>query len=571
MSLVFHTIRYKNFLSTGNDWTEIKLDRSKSTLIVGSVGSGKSSVTEAIIYCLFGKPYRKIKIGGLVNSINKKGLLTECEFSIGKHKYLVRRGQKPGIFEIWCDGSMLNQNGDNRDYQAILEKNILRMSLKVFTQVAVLGAAEYVPFMELSAGARREMIEGLLDIDIFSRMNILLKQRLSETKQTYTELKHQMSLLKQKMELSKSFISTLQDDKAKKIEALNETAARIDAQIEASLAEIEAKTEEMTTLQETISHSPSVSHKLQELRDLGKKFSTKLKSLEKTIAFFTDNSECPTCNQSITDEFRNTVLEDKESQKLGVIRAEDQLQSKLNDIQSEVDRIDAVREKINTISQYIIKQNANISSNRKYLNQIKKDIAGVESENSDLAKHQEEYQKTKEESKDVASRYEQIVSQVEMMTQAASVLKDDGVKAQVIKQYIPIINRYVERYLAALDFFVGVEFDTEFNESFKSRGRDEFSYFSFSEGEKKRISMAIMLAMRSVAKIKNSVNTSLLFLDEVVDSNLDEQGLDDMFKLFDTMDDTNLFVISHRSEILQDKIRSMITFEKKGMFSVIKK
>lgn len=565
--LIFHKIRYKNLLSSGNDWTEVILDRTKSTLVIGPVGSGKSTLTEAIVYCLYGRTYRKIKLGSLVNSINKKGMLTECEFSIGKHKYLVRRGMKPTIFEIWCDGSMLNQNGDSRDYQEVLEKNILRMSLKVFTQVAVLGAAEYVPFMELSAAARREMIEGLLDIGIFTRMNVILKQKMSETKTIYTDLKHQISLLKQKMELSKSFIDSMKEDKAKKVEALESTLSRIDSQIEAGLAEIETKTNEMASLQESTGHSAAVSQKLQELRDLGRKFSTKLRGLEKSIEFFTENSECPTCNQSITEEFKTGVINEKESQKEGVIRAEAQLQTKVNEIQEEVDKIDAIRHDVNQISQFLVKKNASVQSERKYRNQIKKDLDGILTETTDIDKHQDEYQKTKEESKLTSERYEKILGQVEMMSQAAAVLKDDGVKAQVIKQYIPIINRYMERYLAELDFFVGFELDEEFNETFKSRGRDEFSYFSFSEGEKKRISMALMLSLRSVAKIKNSVNCNLLLMDETLDGNLDEQGLDDMFKLFDSLEDTNLFVISHRSG-LHDRFRSVIQFEKRSNFSV---
>ena len=568
--IYFKTIRYKNFLSTGNVNTEIQLNRSPNTLIVGENGAGKSTILDALCFVLFNKPFRKISKPQLMNTINQRDLLCEIEFSIGKQEYLVRRGIKPGIFEIIQNGNLLNQPGSARDYQKQLEETILKLNYKSFTQIVVLGASTFVPFMQLTAANRRDVIEDLLDISIFSSMGKLLKDRIAENKEDIRDIEYQMQLTESKIGTQKDYIKKLKAQS-------DDTIATFTGMINESNEEITTLTSNnacMTTktqmLLDSVKDSQSITLKSGKVFDLINKLRSKHDKAHKRIDFFDNHDECPTCQQEIEDTIKRKVIDDTQ----GIIS---KVKGGISELENEYNLLQARLNEIQTVQSQITLFQTNISSNLSAIKSLEKsikknanEIQKIQEAGADDTDAKDTLDALKAENEQLTGRKEELINSRELFGVAADMLKDGGIKTKIIKQYVPIMNKLINKYLAALDFFVAFELDEEFNEIIKSRHRDEFSYASFSEGEKMRIDLALLFTWRAVAKLKNSTNTNLLILDEVFDASLDTAGCDEFLKLIHQLGgETNVFVISHKGDILSEKFRSQIRFEKVKNFSRI--
>jgi len=567
--LHFSKLRWKNFLSTGNVFTEIQLDRSPSTVVVGENGAGKSTMLDALCWVLFNKPFRNIRMLQLINSVNSKDTRAEVEFRIGTHEYRVVRGYKPSVFEVWKDDQLLPQPGNVKDYQAILEEQILKLNYKSFTQVVILGSATFTPFMQLSIKDRREVIEDLLDIQIFSQMNALLKDRLASNKNEQTEVSYQIDLLENKIEVQNKYLAQLkQDIDAQIIELVNERNGLQAYVAEESFeaGEIQKEIQGLLTL---IEDAEGVQLKSSKASLLMQKLQDKDYKANKRLDFFVKNDHCPTCEQSIDEKMKTQKIAQTsqmiQSTQDGIAKLTEE-QNKLTARLQEVNRIQIkiqnCQAEILTIQQDVATTNARIEDYNTKISGLKakKDLptdasSEIDSLNTEL--------KTRTEQK------EQLVKDREVLEIAGHMLKDGGIKTKIIRQYVPIINKLVNKYLAAMDFFVDFTLDEEFNEVIRSRHRDDFSYASFSEGEKARIDLSLMLTWRAVAKLKNSVNTNLLILDEVFDGSLDANGSEILMNLFKELHDTNIFVISHKGDMMIDKFRSLIKFEKVKSFSRI--
>ena len=567
--LHFSKLRWKNFLSTGNVFTEIQLDRSPSTVVVGENGAGKSTMLDALCWVLFNKPFRNIRMLQLINSVNSKDTRAEVEFRIGTHEYRVVRGYKPSVFEVWKDDQLLPQPGNVKDYQAILEEQILKLNYKSFTQVVILGSATFTPFMQLSIKDRREVIEDLLDIQIFSQMNALLKDRLASNKNEQTEVSYQIDLLENKIEVQNKYLAQLkQDIDAQIIELVNERNGLQAYVAEESFeaGEIQKEIQGLLTL---IEDAEGVQLKSSKASLLMQKLQDKDYKANKRLDFFIKNDHCPTCEQSIDEKMKTQKIAQTsqmiQSTQDGIAKLTEE-QNKLTARLQEVNRIQIkiqnCQAEILTIQQDVATTNARIEDYNTKISGLKakKDLptdasSEIDSLNTEL--------KTRTEQK------EQLVKDREVLEIAGHMLKDGGIKTKIIRQYVPIINKLVNKYLAAMDFFVDFTLDEEFNEVIRSRHRDDFSYASFSEGEKARIDLSLMLTWRAVAKLKNSVNTNLLILDEVFDGSLDANGSEILMNLFKELHDTNIFVISHKGDMMIDKFRSLIKFEKVKSFSRI--
>lgn len=567
----FKTIRWKNFLSTGNVFTEIQLDRSPSTVIVGDNGAGKSTILDALCWVLFNKPFRNIRMLQLINSINNKDCCAEIEFSIGNVEYKVVRGYKPSRFEIYKNGTLVPQPGANKDYQRVLEDTILKLNYKSFTQIVVLGNASFTPFMQLSTKDRREVIEDLLDIQIFSYMNTLLKDRLAKNKTEKQEVEYQIELLGEKIAVQKEYLAKLEADVEKQKQEL-----RAEIQ-EWSLNILTTETqqhEHMVAIEElsaSIADADKVNAKSAKVSELMMKLHDKIAKAEKRIRFYEKHDNCPTCEQIIDAVAKAEHLERTHQIESETRKALQQLETQQVSLGEEIARISSTQSKIAEHQVYWRDCRSSIESYQSHIDRIKDKLESL-SKKSEVS---EDSPSTKilELEKQLGSyetRKESLSKDFEVLKIATEMLKDGGIKKKIIRQYVPIINKLVNKYLASLDFFVNFELDEEFNEVIKSRYRDEFSYASFSEGEKMRIDLALLFTWRSVAKLKNSTNTNLLILDEVFDASLDTTGCDEFLKLLHEVGgDTNVFVISHKGDVLTDKFRSQIRFEKVKNFSRI--
>jgi DNA repair exonuclease SbcCD ATPase subunit len=566
----FKLLKYKNFLSTGNYWTEIKLDRSSNTLVVGNNGSGKSTMLDGLTFSLFGKPFRDINKPQLLNSINQKDCVVEVHFTIGDKDYKVVRGIKPNVFEIYCAGKLINQDAASRDYQEYLEKFILKLNYKSFTQIVILGSASFVPFMQLSSADRRSIIEDLLDIQIFSSMNTILKDRLSSNKTELVDNKFLIEKKTESLELQQSHIHKNDRDNQNRIDALKQDIDKSQLQIKALMEnnnEVSAEIEELKT---KITHKSELENNIKTLNQFEGKIQTNLSNSKKYHKFFKESNDCPTCKQNIDENFKQeqiTELEAKikesEDGLVALKKKAEAYDTKLSEIQ---DIIISIQSKNNTIT----KNNTSISAINTYISKLNKQIEEFNSVKEDLIQETENLNKLKDELNQLEERRKELLNVKQYYEVASTLLKDTGIKTRIIKQYVPVINELVNKYLTALDFYVNFTLDETFKETIKSRHRDDFSYASFSEGEKQRIDMALMLTWREVAKLKNSTNTNLLILDEVFDSSLDANGTEYLMNVLHLLKDTNLFVISHKGDVLQDKFRSMIEFEKKNNFSRMK-
>jgi DNA repair exonuclease SbcCD ATPase subunit len=567
--IIFNAVRYKNFLSTGNYFTEIKLNGSTNTLVIGTNGAGKSTMLDALCFGLFGKPFRNINKPQLLNSINQKDCVVEIELSIGTKEYKIVRGIKPNMFEIYLDGELLNQDAAAKDYQEHLEKFILKLNYKSFTQIVILGSASFVPFMQLSASDRRAIIEDLLDIQIFSTMNTVLKDKVSINKEAITGNKHDTDLFTTKHDMQKAHIDVLQQNN-------NEMIATKEAEIEAAMVQIEEVnrviqelTNDVTTLQEAIVDRDGVNAKLKKMNQFETQIESNLSKHKKDIKFFENNDDCPTCRQAINQEFKDAQIKELGGKVNKFTEGLFKLEADILEQQNRLNAIQAITTDIQSKQVSIASNNMTVVQSTKYIGKLQKEIASLSGTKEDLKSETDKLEKLKTSLTNLEETKKQLFDEKTYLEAASLLLKDSGIKTKIIKQYLPVINKLVNKYLATLDFFVNFNLDESFKETIKSRHRDEFSYASFSEGEKQRIDMALMLTWRAVAKLKNSTNTNLLILDEVFDSSLDANGTEYLMNILHMLEDVNLFVISHKGDILQDKFRNMIRFEKVNNFSRI--
>jgi len=563
----FKNIRWKNFLSTGNYWTDIQLDTNNHTLIIGNNGSGKSTLLDSLCFALFGKPFRNINKPNLVNSINKKDCLVELEFDANNKSYKVVRGMKPTVFEIYENGVLVNQAAASKDYQEHFEKFILKMNMKSFRQIVVLGSASFVPFMQLSAADRRLIIEDLLDIQIFSVMNSLLKDRISNSKDLISDLKSNYELTLQKYELQKKHYEQLSSSNHEQVEAFKKD---IDQSLQfISVLEIKNKelTEQFENLSKQVSDKLKIENKIKEITKLNLKIENNLSKYSKDIHFFETHDDCPTCKQAISETVKTQEIDLLKNKTEESKNALSKMEEKLSKEQEKLEKIQSLQNQIQTVQIDIAKNNTSITETNKYIQKIQKQIETLNATQTITEEGQRELLALYEQLKEIKKELKDLVDLKSYYDTASTLLKDNGIKTKIIKQYLPIINKLVNKYLSSLDFFVNFNLDESFKEVIKSRHRDEFEYNNFSEGEKQRIDMALMLTWRAVAKLKNSVNTNLLILDEVFDSSLDVNGTEYLMNILQMLDGVNLFVISHKGDILQDKFANVIRFEKVKDFS----
>ena len=566
----FHNVRWQNFLSSGNNWTEIQLDRSPNTLVVGENGAGKSTMLDALCFSLFGKPFRKINIPQLINSVNQKALMVEVNFTIGSTEYRVVRGEKPKLFEIYKDGNLINQVASRREYQVLLEQNILKLNYNSFTQIVILGSSTFVPFMQLPAQQRRDIIEDLLDIKIFTTMNVLLKERLSDNKLKITDVKNALMVEDEKLNVHENYIHEIETKNRARIANLMSEVDKSESSISRLEISIESNNAKIKELQDSITDEESVNKKLQDILKIESKFDDKIKKIRKDIKFFEDNNVCPTCDQDIDKTIKDAKITQGKNKVDEVTNALDKLQVELN---KENQRLLDIAEVNKEIQEYLTKvtdENNQISSLNRYIKQMRESIDTEVSDSTDLKAENNKLRNIKKGIEALEKKRKEHINEKELLDVAFEMLRDKGIKTQIVRQYIPVMNKLVNKYLAAMEFFVSFELDEKFEETIKSRHRDSFSYSSFSEGEKMRIDLSLLLTWRSIAKMKNSTNTNLLILDEVFDASLDSNGCDEFLKLLNELgQDTNIFVISHKGDILQDKFRSVIRFEKHKNFSRI--
>ncbi len=570
--VVFKKVRWKNFLSTGNAFTEIDLTRSTNTLIVGHNGAGKSTILDALTFGLFGKPYRKINKPQLINSINDGKAVVEVEFSIGKKEYKIVRGIKPNVFEIHCNGKLINQDAKATDYQEHLEKFILKLNYKSFTQVVILGSASFIPFMQLSAADRRTIIEELLDIGIFSSMNTIMKSSITGIKDDQRDCEYKINLLNEKIELQKQNIEEHMKNHLVEVDKKTKEISDNDAHLTKITKDIGLIQLHVDQLTKKIEDKNQVANRNTKILTLQSKLEDNLKKINKEIAFYRSNGECPTCQQTITDDTKHKHITEKQNKIVEVNEAITKLNGELQKVYGRLDEIDAIQKHISEHNSEIVKLNTQVTSINKYNTKVLQEIEELRTR-SNLTENDNEKLKDLNRDLDAAKKVAEDLSiQKQYYDYAATLLKDSGIKTKIIKQYLPIMNKLINKYLTAMDFFVNFNLNENFEETIKSRHRDEFSYASFSEGEKMRIDLALLFTWRQVAKMKNSTNTNLLVLDEVFDSSLDGVGMEEFMKLLNSLDkNTNVFVISHKGDQLFDKFRSVIRFEKKGNFSQVAK
>jgi len=570
--IIFKTVRYKNFLSTGNNFTEIQLNEANHTLIVGQNGAGKSTMLDAISYGLFGKSHRNINKAQLVNSVNEKKMVVEVEFSIGNKEYKVVRGLKPVKFEIYVDGTMVNQNSHNKEYQKILEQNILKFNHKTFHQVVVLGSSSFIPFMQLSALNRRDVIEDLLDINVFSKMNMILKQKSAALKEKVNQVYHQIEINETKTEAQKKYlrdISKLNNDfkknKEEEITLAESEIKEINSDVETKQAEANALREEFTPKME------KVRGELDQLNGFERDFTTQIKSLVKEAKFYENNEACPTCEQTIEPELKEQKLSDSKSKASELQSGLTQVKSKRESTTARMTDFQAELDKMSEMLSDVQVGLSSIGIKNGIINKARAEIEELSNNHSDLAKANEEFDALMSSHHELLGERNSLNDQSAYNQVISEMLKDTGIKTKIIKQYLPVINKLVNQYLQILDFYVYFNLDGSFNETIKSRHRDAFSYASFSEGEKQRIDLSLLFTWRQIAKMKNSISTNLLILDETFDSSLDEAGIDNLLKIIRTLgDDTNVFIISHKGEILDGKFSAKIEFVKEKNFSKAK-
>ena len=568
--IIFNTLSWRNFLSTGNAENKLVLNKSQSTLVIGRNGEGKSTMLDALTFALFGKPFRNINKPQLVNSINGKNCVVEITFSIGTNEYKVIRGIKPNIFEIWLNDSKVNQDAAAKDYQNMLEQQILRLNYKTFTQVVILGSASFVPFMQLPAWQRREVIEDILDIGIFSTMNQILKERINENKDQLIAIDNQITISKNNVEVQKKLIGTLVSSKKEQVDQIRKQIADNEAEIEANTKRWEELNDQMTQIMIDADNAKELEQLISAAVKAKSKFSHVKEQTEQNLSFFNDNEICPSCSQGIPHEHKTQII-------TRLNEDVTEINSNLSIVEEAYDKLIERQKKLDQVNKELlalnVQCNAAHSSSVMLSKQNTKLEADILSMKEDTANIDEEKRKLKQIADDallLIDKKNQLFQEKQIHEVSSILLKDTGIKTAIIKEYLPVMNKLINGYLSAMDFYVHFELDEAFNEVIKSRFRDEFTYASFSEGEKMRIDLAILFTWRQIAKMKNSVNTNLLILDEIFDSSLDNAGTDYFLSVMNALGEkSNIFVISHKGDQLFDKFHSVIKFEKKNDFSSI--
>ena len=563
----FKYVRWKNFLSTGNNFIEIQLDRNPTTLIIGENGAGKSTVLDALCFGLFGKPFRNINKPQLLNSVNNSSAVVEVEFKIGSKNIKVIRGIKPNIFKIYINDKMYNQDANVRDYQNYLEQQILKLNYRSFTQVVILGSSTFVPFMQLRARHRREVVEEILDIQIFSLMNMLLKQRLKNIADDIRDIDYQLEITTEKIQLQNQYIDDIKKNKNKIIAEKNMIHSGNEEEIYKRSGEIDSLKKENDDLVSSISDKVNLDNKLTKLKDIKSTLTEKHKTHFNMVDFFENNTDCPTCEQHIDEIFKKDMIVKKQDEA-------DKIESGLNELETELIKTKNRIKDITDIATAIRENEVKIAKDKSSVDQLEKFnvalIEDIDKFTEDGGVDQKDYdrlKKLKVNLSDITNQKSKLREDMTYSEAARSMLQDTGIKTKIIKQYLPIMNKLINHYLISMEFYVNFTLNENFEETIKSRYRDEFTYDSFSEGEKMRIDLALLFTWRAVAKMKNSTNTNLLMLDEIFDSSLDGAGTDEFLKILNTLGKENVFVISHKQDVLVDKFNSTIRFEKVKNFS----
>jgi len=569
--IIFRYVRWKNLLSTGNYFTEINLHNNSNTLVVGENGSGKSTMLDALCFALFGKAFRSINKPQLLNSINQKDCVVEVEFDSNNKSYKVIRGIKPNVFEIYCDGELVNQDAAARDYQEYLEKFVLKLNYKSFTQIVILGSASFTPFMQLSSSDRRAIIEDLLDIQIFSTMNSIVREKMGINKETITVTKYDIDLTQQKYDLEKKHIDEVKQNNDEKVKEYETEILNSNQSIQCLHDEIANLTVQVEVYSADVALQVETETKVKKLGKLETQIENNLSKFQKDISFFQHNDDCPTCRQSIVSEFKEEQIQSLQTKTTQCELGLKDLETKLLEEQAKLNRISETQKAIQKLQIEIATKNTTINEVNKYISKIQKTVAALKETKGSTQLQEIQLQELASQLKQLESDLKLLIEEKTYYETASGLLKDTGIKTKIIRQYLPVINKLVNKYLSSLDFFVNFNLDESFKETIKSRHRDDFSYHNFSEGEKQRIDMALMLTWRAVAKLKNSANTNLLVLDETFDSSLDTNGTEELMKILHMLDGVNLFVISHKGDILQDKFLNVIKFGKEKNFSRILK
>ena len=569
--ITFRHLRYKNFLSTGNKFTEIQLDRSPTTLIVGHNGAGKSTMLDALSFALFGKPHRAVNKPQLVNSINNKQSVVEVEFEIGSHQFKVVRGMKPNKFEIYQNGNMINQSAAAKDYQKYLEQNILKLNHKSFHQIVVLGSSSFIPFMQLPAHTRRAVIEDLLDIGIFSKMNQVLKEKAAKLKEQITDATYQIDVIKEKIGIQRKYLKDITDLNE---EQVRQKTAKID-ELQATILELQQQNIDLSNYleqhqEDVLQNLRITQRKYNKMVEYNGQFKQKMRMIAEEAKFFEDNDHCPTCHQELTEELKEERLTDSKTRAKDLSEVMDKARTELNEIGAKVGDLEEHNQKLKDTQNDMNANNRDIARIQSEIVEIESDISNLSSTTGDAKKASEDLTAMMEDRDTLTEKKLALLEDRAYNDAASEMLKDTGIKTKIIKEYLPVMNKLINQYLQVMDFFVAFHLDENFNETIKSRHRDAFNYASFSEGEKQRIDLSLLFAWRQIARMKNSTNTNLLILDETFDSSLDHDGVDNLLKILSTFgDDSNVFVISHKGDLLEGKFRSKIEFKKEHNFSVM--
>ena len=565
--ILFKRISYKNFLSTGNQPIEIALDMSQTTLIVGTNGSGKSTLLDALCFVLFNKPFRIIKKEQMINTINQSDCLVEVEFDVGTKNYIVRRGIKPNLFEIFCDGKLINQDANNIDYQKYLEQNIMKLNYRSFIQVVLLGSSSYEPFMKMRPRYRREVVEEILDIRVFGLMDLILRSQQSDLQKKLTEVRHQCELIKTKYETEAKYLKTLeakgsdnQRVQQNKLEQNKKNRLEYDKKLQ-------SLNEAIAVSQNELSGHETVTKKIKDLEKYETKIEQNLDTHKKTLKFFKENDTCPVCTQSIDTKFKEEKCNHETTTISKLESGLSQLVGELSKQEEKITAYGKVSNKIQSMNVEIAKITSSLESLKRHSDQIQQEISTSQERDTDIENIELELEKMKVDLKDAEINLSKVQEEKDYVDVLREILNDKGAKAQIIRKYVPIMNALINKYLQAMDFYISFNLDEEFNETVKSRFRDTFNYNNFSEGEKMRIDLALLFTWRDIARMKNSTNTNLLILDEIFDSSLDGQGTDDFFKIIKTLEKENIFIISHKGDILFDKFTNIIKYEKVQNFT----